>query len=110
MRIYTRVVIDMLSGSVDEVDMMEYEGPVDLCKGEVHIPPMPPPPKPPPLPPPPEAPQVEQRKRSEYLDQLLLRMKKAQAFKFPGSNAMGLGGHQGAAAAQGLQPKTLLGE
>lgn len=106
---YTRVVIDMESGLVEEASHYEHcGGSVALCKGDVNIPPMPPPPKPPPMPPPPEIQKVEAKARSEYLDKLLLRMRKAQQFRFPGQNALGLGASQGAAAAA-MQPTTLLG-
>lgn len=109
MKIYTRVVIDMRSGLVVEELYEMYSGPVALCKGP-DIPPPPKPPKPPPLPPPPEMEVTEEKKRQEYLDTLLLRMRKAREFKWGPSNSLGLGSTMGAAAAKGLQPKTLLGE
>lgn len=34
MKVYTRVVVDMASGQIEEADCYEYNGPVDLCKGK----------------------------------------------------------------------------
>lgn len=91
MKTYTRVVIDMVTWKTLEEDWYHHDGPVALCKGPTP-PKIPPPPTPPPIPEPPDLELTEERKRQEFLDQMLYRMQRGRRSTLTASRAGTLGG------------------